>query len=147
MRAEAGAVVIGMPWRAEVGQYTGFLHAGVIAALIDTACGYAAATQAGLNLLAAHFSVNCLRPASGERFEAHASVGQGRTQSVLHALRAVRFRGRYQEPGRDGRDAAECSGDVLKLRLVAQEGAAACRTLRALALSSGSDSKTSRECR
>ena len=81
VRAEAGAVVIGMPWRAEVGQYTGFLHAGVIAALIDTACGYAAATQAGLNLLAAHFSVNCLRPASGERFEAHASVVKaGRNQ-------------------------------------------------------------------
>lgn len=74
LRAEAGAVVIGMPWRPEAGQYTGFLHAGVIAALIDTACGYAAATQAGLNLLAAHFAVNCLRPASGERFEAHASV-------------------------------------------------------------------------
>jgi len=48
--AESGAVVIGMPWRPEAGQYTGFLHAGVIAALIDTACGYAAATQAGLNL-------------------------------------------------------------------------------------------------
>lgn len=81
VHAEAGAVVIGMPWRAEAGQYTGFLHAGVIAALIDTACGYAAATQAGVNLLAAHFSVNCLRPASGERFEAHANVVKaGRSQ-------------------------------------------------------------------
>jgi len=81
LSAESGAVVIGMPWRPEAGQYTGFLHAGVIAALIDTACGYAAATQAGLNLLAAHFSVNCLRPASGERFEAHAYVVKaGRNQ-------------------------------------------------------------------
>jgi len=37
LHAESGAVVIGMPWRIEAGQYTGFLHAGVIAALIDTA--------------------------------------------------------------------------------------------------------------
>jgi len=81
LHAESGAVVIGMPWRIEAGQYTGFLHAGVIAALIDTACGYAAATQAGLSLLAVHFSVNCLRSASGERFEAHASVVKaGRNQ-------------------------------------------------------------------
>ena len=63
-----------MPWRAEVGQYTGFMHAGLVGALIDTACGYAAATMAGNNLLASHFSVNCLRPAVGERFSARARV-------------------------------------------------------------------------
>ena len=63
-----------MPWRAEVGQYVGFMHAGVVGALIDTACGYAAATMVGNNLLASHFSVNCLRPAVGERFSARARV-------------------------------------------------------------------------
>lgn len=73
-KAGPGSVEISMPWRDEAGQYTGFLHAGLVAALIDTACGYAAATLAGANLLAAHFSVNCLRPAVGERFIARARV-------------------------------------------------------------------------
>jgi uncharacterized protein (TIGR00369 family) len=72
--AEAGTVEIQMPWRAEVGQYSGFLHAGLIGALIDTACGFAAATVAGPHLLASSFSVNCLRPAQGQKFIARARV-------------------------------------------------------------------------
>ncbi|MCZ8294804.1 MAG: PaaI family thioesterase [Hylemonella sp.] len=78
--AETGAAEISMPWRAEVGQYAGFLHAGLIGALIDTACGFAAATVAG-RVLAVHYSVNCLRPAVGERFVARARVVKpGKTQ-------------------------------------------------------------------
>lgn len=42
--------------------------------LIDTACGFAAGTVAGPNLLAANFSVNCLRPAVGQKFIARARV-------------------------------------------------------------------------
>jgi uncharacterized protein (TIGR00369 family) len=71
--AESGRVEIAMPWRAEVGQYSGFLHAGLIGALIDTACGFAAATVVG-RVLASHYSVNFLRPAVGERFVARARV-------------------------------------------------------------------------
>lgn len=71
--AEAGAVAISMPWRVEAGQYAGFLHAGLVGALIDTACGFAAATLVG-RVLASHFTVNCLRPAVGERFVARARV-------------------------------------------------------------------------
>jgi len=41
---------------------------------IDTACGFAAGTVAGPNLLAANFSVNCLRPAVGHKFIARARV-------------------------------------------------------------------------
>lgn len=81
VEAEPGRVVIAMPWRPELGQYVGYMHAGVVGALIDTACGYAAATMLGQNLLASHFSVNCLRPAVGERFTAHARVVKpGRSQ-------------------------------------------------------------------
>lgn len=81
MEAEPGRAVIGMDWRPEVAQYTGFMHAGVVGALIDTACGFAAATMLGQNLLASHYSVNCLRPAVGERFTARARVVKpGRTQ-------------------------------------------------------------------
>jgi uncharacterized protein (TIGR00369 family) len=69
-----------MPWRKEVGQYAGFLHAGLVGALIDTACGFAAASMVG-RVLASHFSVNCLRPAVGERFIARARVVKpGKTQ-------------------------------------------------------------------
>ncbi len=79
--ATAGHVVIEMPWRDEAGQYAGFLHAGLVGALIDTACGYAAATMAGTGLLASHFSVNCLRPAVGDRFSSRARVVRpGKTQ-------------------------------------------------------------------
>lgn len=78
-----GAVELAMPWRNEVGQYSGFLHAGVVGALIDTACGFAAATLVGPRLLAAHFSVNCLRPASGHRFVAKARVVKPGKQQVF----------------------------------------------------------------
>ena len=81
LSAAPGLVEIDMPWRKEAGQYTGFLHAGLVATLIDTACGYAAATMVGPSVLAAHFSVNCLRPAIGERFIARAKVVRaGKTQ-------------------------------------------------------------------
>ena len=72
--ADPGQAQIAMPWRKEFGQYSGFLHAGLVAAPIDTACGYAAGTLVGPNVLAAHFDVNCLRPAIGKRFVARARV-------------------------------------------------------------------------
>ena len=78
--AEPGSATIAMPWRQEAGQYAGFLHAGLVGALIDTACGFAAATLVG-RVLASHYSVNCLRPAVGERFIARAKVVKpGKTQ-------------------------------------------------------------------
>ena len=73
VNAESGKVEIGMAWREEAGQYSGFLHAGLVGALIDTACGFAAATLVG-DELASHYSVLCLRPAVGERFVARARV-------------------------------------------------------------------------
>ena len=71
--AADGRAEIRLAWRPEFGQYAGFLHAGMIAALLDTACGYAAATLAG-NVLASLFSVNCLAPAIGESFVARGKV-------------------------------------------------------------------------
>jgi uncharacterized protein (TIGR00369 family) len=73
LSAGPGQVEIAMPWRRDAGQYSGFLHAGLIGALIDTACGFAAVTVVG-RVLASHYSVNCLRPAVGERFVARARV-------------------------------------------------------------------------
>ena len=80
LSAEAGKVEMAVTWREEFGQYAGFMHAGMVGALIDTACGFAAATMVG-RVLASHFSVNCLRPAVGERFIARARVVKpGKTQ-------------------------------------------------------------------
>ena len=79
--AEPGDVTIEIEWRDDFGQYSGFLHAGLIGTLIDTACGYAAATVAGPNLLASNYSVNCLRPATGEKFIARARfIKPGKSQ-------------------------------------------------------------------
>jgi len=82
-----------MAWRPEdMGQYSGFLHSGMIAALLDTACGFAAATIAGWSVLASQFSVNCLAPAVGDEFVAIGRVVKpGRKQifssGELHAVR------------------------------------------------------------
>jgi uncharacterized protein (TIGR00369 family) len=82
--AGAGTAQISMPWRDEVGQYSGFLHAGLVGALIDTACGFAAATVVG-RVLASHYSVNCLRPAVGTSFIARARVVKAGKSQVFTA--------------------------------------------------------------
>lgn len=80
LSAGEGRAEIAVRWREDLGQYAGFLHAGMVGALIDTACGFAACTIVG-RVLASHFSVNCLRPAVGERFIARARVVKpGKTQ-------------------------------------------------------------------
>ena len=80
-----GAVEIRMPWRDDFTQYAGHLHAGLIAALLDTACGFAAATLVG-NVTASHFSMNCLRPAVGRLFVAKGTTMRaGRKQIFARA--------------------------------------------------------------
>lgn len=79
-----GAVELRLPWRHDLGQYTGFLHAAMIGAMIDTACGFAAYTLIG-NVLASHFSVNCLAPATGELFIARARIVKAGRKQVFAA--------------------------------------------------------------
>ena len=88
--AEPGSATIAMPWRPEAGQYSGFLHAGLVGALIDTACGFAAATLVG-KVLASHYSVNCLRPAVGERFVARAKVVKPGKNQVFTSCELVAY--------------------------------------------------------
>jgi uncharacterized protein (TIGR00369 family) len=83
--AENGIAEIVMAWNDDLTQYAGHLHAGMIAALLDTACGFAAATLAG-NVTATHFSMNCLRPAVGRRLIAKGTtVRAGRRQIFAKA--------------------------------------------------------------
>lgn len=83
--AAAGYAELSLQWRTEFGQYAGFLHAGMVAALIDTACGFAAVTTAP-KVLSSHFSVNCLRPAIAKVFIAQGKVVKmGRRQIFTSA--------------------------------------------------------------
>src|SRR5882757_6833529 len=78
--ASPGAVSLRMPWRQEFGQYSGNLHAGLMSALIDTACGFAAYTLSGA-VVASHCAVTYLLPGTGEAFVANAcTVKSGRRQ-------------------------------------------------------------------
>jgi uncharacterized protein (TIGR00369 family) len=83
-----GAVEIVLPWRPELGQQAGILHAGVLASIADTACGLAALTlmEAGADVLSVEFKLNLLAPARGEHFAARARVVRaGRTLTVTAA--------------------------------------------------------------
>jgi uncharacterized protein (TIGR00369 family) len=80
-----GDAELRMQWNDDFTQYAGYLHAGMIAALLDTACGFAAATTAG-RVLASHFSMNCLRPAVGRVFTAKGTIVRaGRKQIFAKA--------------------------------------------------------------
>jgi uncharacterized protein (TIGR00369 family) len=83
-----GRVAIAAPFRAEHAQQNGFLHAGVLTSIADSACGYAALTlaPAGHDVLAVEFKINLLRPAVARRFVARAEVLRaGRTLTVARA--------------------------------------------------------------
>jgi uncharacterized protein (TIGR00369 family) len=82
--AGGGEVTLSLAWREEFGQYAGFLHAGMVAALIDTACGFAAATVVG-RVLASNCQVSFFAPAVGERFLARARVVKPGKRQVFTA--------------------------------------------------------------
>jgi uncharacterized protein (TIGR00369 family) len=92
-RVAAGEVEIALPFRADLTQQHGYLHAGVVAAVVDTACGYAALslTEPGAEVLSVEFKLNLLAPAVGDSLAARARV-----------LRA-------------GRNVTVCAGDVYAL--------------------------------
>ena len=96
-RVEPGVVEVALPYRADLTQQHGFLHAGIVATILDSACGYAAFSLMAANVavLTVEYKINLLRPAQGDRFAARA-----------HVVRA-------------GQTLTVCSGDVF-----AQTGAA-----------------------
>jgi len=87
-RVAPGEVEIALPFRADLTQQHGYLHAGVAAALADSACGYAALTlmEPGAAVLSVEFKLNVLAPAEGSRFAAVGKVVRaGRTLTVCSA--------------------------------------------------------------
>ena len=73
---QPGEVHITAPYDERFTQQDGFLHAGTVTTLIDTACGYAAYSlmPADSRVLSVEFKVNLLNPARGESFRAEGSV-------------------------------------------------------------------------
>src|SRR5262245_28754444 len=65
-----GEVQIELPFSAQHSQQHGYIHAGAITSIVDSACGYAALTKAPpeCEVITAEFKINFLRPAIGERF-------------------------------------------------------------------------------
>ena len=92
-RVAPGEVEIELPFREDLTQQHGYLHAGIVAAVVDSACGYAAMSlaPAGAEVLSIEFKLNLLSPARGESFVARAKVKRaGRNVTVcagdLYAL-------------------------------------------------------------
>ena len=91
LRIAPGEIDLGLAFRADLTQQHGYLHAGVVTALVDSACGFAAFTlmPAGSGVVSVEFKVNLLAPSVGERMIA---------------------RGRVLRPGRT---LTACSGEVV----------------------------------
>ena len=93
VRVEPGEVEVELPFREELTQQHGFLHAGIVTTLVDSACGYAALSLMDREsaVLSVEYKVNLLAPAVGQ------------------LMRAV---GRVIKPGRT---LLVCSGEVIAI--------------------------------
>ncbi len=71
-----GQVEIRIRFRPDLTQQHGFLHAGIITTIVDSACGYAAFTlmPSGAEVLTVEYKVNFIVPAKGEQFIARGKV-------------------------------------------------------------------------
>jgi uncharacterized protein (TIGR00369 family) len=87
-RMEPGEVDLSMAYSPDFTQQNGFVHAGIITAGLDNACGIAAFTlmPPGSDILTVEFKTNLLAPARGQRFTFRATVVKpGRTLTVCEA--------------------------------------------------------------
>ena len=84
----SGEIEIRVPFRSDLTQQHGFLHAGVVTAALDSACGYAAFSlmPEGAGVLTVEFKTNLLAPARGEELIARGRVVRaGRTISASYS--------------------------------------------------------------
>jgi uncharacterized protein (TIGR00369 family) len=84
-RLAPGEIELAMPYEAAFTQQHGFIHAGIMTTVLDSACGYAAFSLMPTDaaVLTVEFKTNLLAPAKGERFLFRAHVVKpGRTLTV-----------------------------------------------------------------
>ena len=80
-----GLVEIEIPFQDDLTQQHGFLHAGIITTVVDSACGYAAYSlmPPAASVLTVEYKANFLSPAKGTRFLARGIVVKaGRTLTI-----------------------------------------------------------------
>ena len=75
-RVKPGEVEIEMLYRADFTQQNGFVHGGIVTAIVDSACGYAALSLSApeTTVLTVEYKVNFLAPAKGDRLLARGEV-------------------------------------------------------------------------
>ncbi len=98
-RIEPGEVEIELPYRAELTQQHGFIHAGIVATVLDSACGYGAFTlmPASASVLSIEFKINLLAPATGDSLLAVGTVIRaGRTITACRGEAFARSEGRQR---------------------------------------------------
>jgi len=73
---EPGEVIIKLPFKEGLSQQDGFIHAGIITTIVDSACGYAAMTlmPEDARVLTIEFKSNFASPAIGDAFIATGKV-------------------------------------------------------------------------
>ncbi len=109
-RLAPGEIELAMPYEAAFTQQHGFIHAGIMATVLDSACGYAAFSLMPTDaaVLTVEFKTNLLAPAQGERFLFRARVVKpGRTLTVCDG-QALALTG-----GDDGRLVATMTGTLM----------------------------------
>jgi uncharacterized protein (TIGR00369 family) len=87
-RVAPGETDVELSFRSDLTQQHGFLHAGIVTTILDSACGYAAFSlmPADAAVLSIEFKTNLLAPARGELLVARARVVRaGRTITVCQA--------------------------------------------------------------
>lgn len=94
-----GEVQIALPYSSHLSQQHGYLHAGAVSTILDSACGYAALTRApeGWEVVTAEFKINLMRPAIGERF-----LAVGKVQNAGRMLTVCTGEVRAFSAGSDG---------------------------------------------
>lgn len=88
VRIEPGEVELAFEHRADLLQQHGFVHGGVLGAVLDTACGFASLSlmPAGVGVLTVEYKVNFVAPGRGDTFRAIGRVRKaGRTITLAEA--------------------------------------------------------------
>ena len=115
-RLAPGEIELAMPFEAAFTQQHGFVHAGIMATVLDSACGYAAFSlmPAEAAVLTVEFKTNLLAPAKGERFLFRAQVVKpGRTLTVCEGRAFALENG--AQTGSQERLVASMSGTLVAL--------------------------------
>jgi uncharacterized protein (TIGR00369 family) len=114
-RVAPGEVDVTLQFRPELTQQHGFLHAGIVTAVVDSACGYAALTlmEPGTAVLSVEFKLQLLAPAQGAWFRA-----SGRVLRAGRTLTAVtgEFRAYPQARDPNGELVAALTGTMMTVR-------------------------------